>query len=51
LLPLKHAIDLSRPLLLGEVPRDVLLHITVLLAYACIAYYVALVLTRRRLLR
>ena len=50
-LPLKHAIDLSRPLLLGEVPHSVLLHVAVLLAYACVAYYVALVLTRRRLLR
>ena len=36
---------------MGEVPRDALLHIGVLLAYACSAYYVALVLTRRRLLR
>ena len=51
LLPLKHAIDLSRPLLMNEVPADALLHVAVLLAYACIAYYVALVLTRRRLLR
>ena len=51
LLPLKHAIDLSRPLLMGAVPHDVLLHVAVLLAYACVAYYVALVLTRRRLLR
>ena len=51
LLPLKHAIDLSRPLLMNEMPTDALLHIAVLLAYACAAYYVALVLTRRRLLR
>ena len=51
LLPLKHAIDLSRPLLMNEVPADALLHVAVLLAYACFAYYVALVLTRRRLLR
>ena len=51
LLPLKHAVDLARPLLTGELPADVLLHVAVLVAYACLAYYVALVLTRRRLLR
>jgi lipooligosaccharide transport system permease protein len=51
LLPLKHAIDLARPLLTDDVPADILLHVAVLLAYACAAYYVALVLTRRRLLR
>jgi len=51
LLPLKHAVDLARPLLTGELPADVLLHVAVLVAYACLAYYLALVLTRRRLLR
>jgi lipooligosaccharide transport system permease protein len=51
LLPLKHAIDLSRPLLMNEVPADAVLHVAVLAAYACAAYYIALVLTRRRLLR
>ena len=51
LLPLKHAIDISRPLLMDAVPPDLALHVAVLLAYACSAYYVALVLTRRRLLR
>jgi lipooligosaccharide transport system permease protein len=51
LLPLKHAIDLARPLLMGNVPDGILLHVAVLLAYAGTAYYVALVLTRRRLLR
>ena len=50
-LPLKHAIDLARPLLTNEAPAGVALHVGVLLAYGCIAYYVALVLTRRRLLR
>ena len=33
-LPLKHAIDLARPLLMGAVPSHILLHIAVLLAYA-----------------
>jgi lipooligosaccharide transport system permease protein len=51
LLPLKHAIDLARPLLSDKVPADALLHIGVLLAYAGVAFYSSLVLTRRRLLR
>jgi lipooligosaccharide transport system permease protein len=50
-LPLKHAIDLARPLMLDRVPDNVVLHVAVLLAYAALAYYVALVLTRRRLLK
>ncbi len=50
-LPLKHAIDLARPLMLDRVPDNVVLHVAVLLAYAAFAYYVALVLTRRRLLK
>jgi lipooligosaccharide transport system permease protein len=50
-LPLKHAIDLARPLMLGNVPSDVALHVAVLAAYALAAYWVALALTRRRLLR
>ena len=50
-LPLKHAIDLARPLLTGSVPSAIALHVFVLLAYACAAYYAALVLTRRRLLK
>ena len=50
-LPLKHAIDVARPLLMGVVPSGILLHVGVLLAYGIAAYYVALVLTRRRLLR
>jgi lipooligosaccharide transport system permease protein len=51
ILPLSHAIDIARPLLLGTVPSDIFLNLAVLLFYACAAYYVALVLTRRRLLR
>ena len=50
ILPLSHGIDIARPLLAGKVPDHIVLHIAVLLAYACAAYYVALVLTRRRLL-
>jgi hypothetical protein len=33
------------------VPTHIVLHVAVLLAYAVTAYYVALVLTRRRLLK
>jgi lipooligosaccharide transport system permease protein len=50
-LPLKHAIDLARPLLTGSVPTNIALHVAVLVAYACTADYACLVLTRRRLLR
>jgi lipooligosaccharide transport system permease protein len=50
-LPLKHAIDLARPLMTGRVPAAVPLHVAVLLAYGVAAYWVALALTRRRLLR
>ena len=49
-LPLYHGVALARPLLLGEVPRAILLHVAVLLAYAIGGFYVAVLLTRRRLL-
>ena len=48
-LPLTHAIDLARPLLLGRLPEQPLLHVVVLLVYAMAGAYVATVLTRRRL--
>jgi lipooligosaccharide transport system permease protein len=50
-LPLKHAIDIARPLLAGRIPGAVAVHVAVLLAYAVGSYFAALVLTRRRLLR
>jgi len=50
-LPLSHAIDIARPLMLGTIPSHVLTHVAVLIAYACVAYYIAVVLTRRRLLK
>lgn len=50
-LPLYHAVALTRPLLLGEIPHDVLVHLAVPLGYAAAGYYLALVLTRRRLLK
>lgn len=51
LLPLTHAVSLARPLVNGTVPPSWLLHIAVLAAYALAAFYVALALTRRRLLK
>jgi len=50
-LPLTHAINLVRPILLGEVPAAAGLHVLVLLAYACVGFWLALGLTRKRLLR
>ena len=51
LLPLKHAIDIARPLMLGQSPQHLALHVAVLLAYAAAGIYAAMVLTRRRLLK
>lgn len=48
-LPLTHAVALTRPLIVGQPLTDVALHISVLLAYAVIGYYIAVILTRRRL--
>ena len=50
-LPLAHSVHLVRPLLLGELPPDAMLHLAVLLVIALLAYWVALVLTRKRLLK
>jgi lipooligosaccharide transport system permease protein len=50
-LPLTHAIELARPLLLGHWPDAVPLHALVLLAYGLAGFAVGLRLTRKRLLR
>lgn len=50
-LPLTHAVALVRPLVQGQIPADILLHITVLLGYAMAGFYLAVALTRRRLLK
>ena len=50
-LPLTHAVQLVRPLFLGEVPQHVFVHVAVLLAYAVAGFYAATVLFRRRLLK
>ena len=51
LLPLYHGVALARPLMLGDMPPGVFVHLAVPAVYAVVGYYVALVLTRRRLLR
>jgi len=48
ILPLKAAVDLVRPLVLGNLPADPLQPLAILAAYAVGGYYLALVLTRRR---
>jgi lipooligosaccharide transport system permease protein len=50
-LPLTHAVALVRPLMNDAVPAATALHVAVLLGYAVVAWYVALVLARRRLLK
>jgi lipooligosaccharide transport system permease protein len=49
ILPLTHAIDLARPLLTNLVPPNLILHISVLLGYMLVGFYMSLVLFRRRL--
>ena len=50
-LPLTHAVEIARPLLLGIVPGQIALHVMVLLAYIAAGFYAASVLFRRRLLK
>jgi lipooligosaccharide transport system permease protein len=50
-LPLTHAIDLARPLLNDTLPDRFMLHIAVLVCYSFSAFYISLVLFRRRLLQ
>ena len=50
-LPLYHGVALVRPLLLGELAAGFWLHLAVLGAYAIVGFYLALILTRRRLLK
>ncbi len=50
-LPLTHVVALVRPLLFGRVPEAAALHVGVLAATAVIGHWVALALTRRRLLK
>jgi lipooligosaccharide transport system permease protein len=48
-LPLTHAVDIARPLIIGYVPPGLMTHIAVLLGYMLFGFYVSLVLFRRRL--
>jgi len=50
-LPLTAAVELVRPLVIGQWPAEVLRPLAVLVAYAAGGYYLALVLTRRRFYR
>lgn len=50
-LPLSHAVALARPLFSGEVPAQAGLHVAVLAGYAFAAFWLALGLARRRLLK
>ena len=47
-LPLAAAVNLARPLVIGQWPTEVWVPLAILLAYSSVAIYVALVLTRRR---
>lgn len=49
ILPLSHAVELVRPLLLGQAPSNIALHLAVLVAYSLVGYLLAMVLLRRRL--
>lgn len=49
-LPLTHAVAMARPLMHGIIPGNIPLHLAVIAAYACVAFYVALIATRRRIL-
>lgn len=49
-LPLSHAVALIRPLLLGQVPTAPLTDIAILAVITAVAFWIALGLTRRRLL-
>jgi lipooligosaccharide transport system permease protein len=47
-LPLYHAVELIRPLFLGQWPTQIALHVAVLIVYAVVGYVVAMRLTRKR---
>ena len=51
MLPLYHALALMRPLMIGQMPTDILLHLAVLIFYILVAMPIATHLISRRLLR
>jgi lipooligosaccharide transport system permease protein len=50
-LPLYHGVQLLRPLVAGSLPASPFLHIAVLVLYAAAGFYLAAIVTRRRLLK
>ena len=50
-LPLSHAIALLRPLATGQEPSWIILHLSVLVAFVLVSFYLATVLVRRRLVQ
>ena len=44
------SVAMARPLMNGAVPSGLAIHLSVLLLYALVGFYIALALTRRRLL-
>ncbi len=48
-LPLTHAVEIARPLLMGTMPSGALMHVAALAGYMLFGFYVSLVLVRRRL--
>jgi lipooligosaccharide transport system permease protein len=50
-LPLTHAVNIARPLIIGNIPEGLMLHIAVLLGYTLCGFYMSLVLFRKRLSR
>ena len=51
LLPLSHAIAVIRPLAAGQELSQVIIHVSVLLSFVLISFYLAVVLVRRRLIQ
>jgi lipooligosaccharide transport system permease protein len=51
ILPLGVAVQVVRPLLLGQLPETALPNILILMSYCFFGFYLATVLTRRRLLK
>jgi lipooligosaccharide transport system permease protein len=47
-LPLWHGVELVRPLVAGQWPRSALVHVAVLIGYAGAAYWIAIMLARKR---
>jgi lipooligosaccharide transport system permease protein len=51
MMPLHAAVSLTRPLILGTMPSNIVGHVFILVVYGIAGFYAATVLTRRRLLK